>query len=98
MTKELENYQKRLLLEEQLEDNKKKQTRLEELENAYQGIENYGSYLKESLHKIFMRQYNKYFEQLCYYETQNKKYLEKIKHTLLEEETNLKLQKQKLEK
>ena len=97
MTKDQENYQKRMLLEEQLKDNKKKQAKLEELENTYKDIENHGRYLKEIVHKIFTGQYNTHLEQLHYFEKQNKKYLEERKHTLLEEEINLKLQKQKLE-
>ena len=86
-----------MLLEEQLKDNKKKQAKLEELENTHQDIENHGRYLQETVHKIFTRQYNTHLEQLHYFEKQNKKYLEERKHTLLEEEINLKLQKQKLE-
>ena len=97
MTKDQDNYQKRMLLEEQLKDNKKKQAKLEELENTYKDIENHGRYLKEIVHKIFTGQYNTHLEQLHYFEKQNKKYLEERKHTLLEEEINLKLQKQKLE-
>lgn len=97
MTKDQDNYQKRMLLEEQLKDNKKKQAKLEELENTHQDIEIHGRYLKETVHKIFTAQYNTHLEQLHYFEKQNKKYLDKRKHTLLEEEINLKLQKQKLE-
>ena len=88
MTKDQDNYQKRMLLEEQLKDNKKKQAKLEEIENTYQDIRNHGRYLKETVHKIFTGQYNTHLEQLHYFEKQNKKYLE---------ERNLKLQKQKLE-
>ena len=97
MTNNQDNYQKRMLLEEQLKDNKKKQAKLEEIENTYKDIENYGRYLKETVHKIFTGQYNTHLEQLHYFEKQNKRYLEERKHTLLEEEINLKLQKQKLE-
>ena len=97
MTKDQDNYQKRMLLEEQLKDNKKKQAKLEEIKNTYQDIEIYGRYLQETVHKIFTGQYNTHLEQLHCFEKQNKKYLEERKHTLLEEETNLKLQKQKLE-
>ena len=97
MTKGQDNYQKRILLEEQLKDNKKKQAKLEELENTHQDIEIHGRYLQETVHKIFTGQYNAHLEQLHYFEKQNKKYLDKRKHTLLEEEINLKLQKQKLE-
>ena len=35
MTKDQDNYQRRILLEEQLKDNKKKQAKLEELEKSY---------------------------------------------------------------
>ena len=97
MTKDQDNYQKRILLEEQLKDNKKKQAKLEEIKNTYQDIEIYGRYLQETVHKIFTGQYNTHLEQLHCFEKQNKKYLEERKHTLLEEEINLKLQKQKLE-
>ena len=97
MTKGQDNYQKRILLEEQLKDNKKKQAKLEEIKNTYQDIEIYGRYLQETVHKIFTGQYNTHLEQLHCFEKQNKKYLEERKHTLLEEEINLKLQKQKLE-
>lgn len=97
MTKDQDNYQKRMLLEEQLKDNKKKQVKLEEIENTYQDIEFHDRYLQETVHKIFTGQYNACLEQLHYFEKQNTKYLDKRKHTLLEEEINLKLQKQKLE-
>ena len=97
MTNNQDNYQKRMLLEEQLKDNKKKQAKLEELENTHQDIRKHGRYLQETVHKIFTGQYNTHPEQLHYFEKQNKKYLEERKHTLLEEEVNLKLQKQKLE-
>ena len=97
MTKDQDNYQKRMLLEEQLKDNKKKQVKLEEIENIYQDIEIHGRYLQETVHKISTGEYNTHLEQLHYFEKQNKKYLDKRKHTLLEEEINLKLQKQKLE-
>ena len=93
MTKGQDNYQKRILLEEQLKDNKKKQAKLEEIKNTYQDIEIYGRYLQETVHKIFTGQYNTHLEQLHCFEKQNKKYLEERKHTLLEEEINLKLQK-----
>ena len=53
MTKGQDNYQKRILLEEQLKDNKKKQVKLEEIENTYQDIEIHGRYLQETVHKIF---------------------------------------------
>ena len=97
MTKGQDNYQKRILLEEQLKDNKKKQAKLEEIENTHQDIEIHGRFLQETVHKIFTAQYNTHLEQLHCFEKQNKKYLEERKHTLLEEEINLKLQKQKLE-
>lgn len=58
MTKDQDNYQKRILLEEQLKDNKKKQVKLEEIENTYQDIEIHGRYLQETVHKIFTGQYN----------------------------------------
>ena len=59
MTKGQDNYQKRILLEEQLKDNKKKQVKLEEIENTYQDIKIHGRYLKEeTVHKIFTGQYN----------------------------------------
>ena len=97
MTKDQDNYQKRMLLEEQLKDNKKKQVKLEEIENTYQDIEIHGRYLQETVHKIFTGEYNTHLEQPHYFEKQNKKYLDKRKHRLLEEEVNIKLQKQKLE-
>ena len=97
MIKGQDNYQKRILLEEQLKDNKKKQVKLEEIENTYQDIEIHGRFLQETVHKIFTAQFNTHLEQLHYFEKQNTKYLDKRKHTLLEEEINLKLQKQKLE-
>ena len=53
MTNNQDNYQKRMLLEEQLKDNKKKQAKLEEIENTYQDIRNHVRYLKETVHKIF---------------------------------------------
>ena len=93
MTKDQDNYQKRILLEEQLKDNKKKQAKLEEIKNTYQDIEIYGRYLQETVHKISTGEYNTHLEQLHCFEKQNKKYLEERKHTLLEEEINLKLQK-----
>ena len=58
MTKDQDNYQKRILLEEQLKDNKKKQVKLEEIENTYQDIKIHGRYLQETVHKIFTGQYN----------------------------------------
>ncbi|EER68813.1 hypothetical protein ACWOCB_05545 [Gemella haemolysans] len=58
MTKDQDNYQKRILLEEQLKDNKKKQAKLEEIENTYQDIKIHGRYLQETVHKIFTGQYN----------------------------------------
>ena len=58
MTKDQDNYQKRILLEEQLKDNKKKQVKLEEIENTYQDIEIHGRYLQETVHKIFTGEYN----------------------------------------
>ena len=58
MAKDQDNYQKRILLEEQLKDNKKKQAKLEEIENTHQDIENHGRYLQEIVHKIFTGQYN----------------------------------------
>lgn len=97
MTNEQENYRKKLLLEEQLKDNKKHQNKLEELEQISKEIENNGNYLKQAIHHIFTGQYNNQLEQLCYGEQQTKKYIEKRRYTLLEEEINLKLQKQKLE-
>ena len=41
MTNNQDNYQKRMLLAEQLKDNKKKQAKLEEIENTHQDIENH---------------------------------------------------------
>ena len=58
MTKDQDNYQKRILLEEQLKDNKKKQVKLEEIENTYQDIEIHGRYLQETVHKISTGEYN----------------------------------------
>ena len=65
MTNNQDNYQKRMLLEEQLKDNKKKQAKLEEIENTHQDIRNHGRYLQETVHKIFTGQYNTHPIKLC---------------------------------
>ena len=68
MTNNQDNYKKRMLLEEQLKDNKKKQAKLEEIKNTYQDIEIHGRYLQETIHKIFTGQYNAHLEQLHCFE------------------------------
>ena len=86
-----EEYIKRRLLEEQLDDNKKKLKKLDRLEEL-NNKEQYRSHrLKEQLYHIFGREYNRH-------EELSRKNLTKRKNTLLDEEADLKIMYNKLKK
>ena len=78
-----EDYIKRRMLEEQLDDNKKQ----------------YRSHrLKEQLYHIFGREYNRHMDNISYCEELSRKNLTKRKNTLLDEEADLKIKYNKLKK
>ena len=93
-----EEYIKRRLLEEQLDDNKKKLKKFERLEEL-SNKEQYRSYrLKEQLYHIFGREYNRQMDIISYCDELSKKNLTKRKNTLLDEEADLKIKYNKLKK
>lgn len=93
-----EDYIKRRILEEQLDDKKKKLKKLERLEEL-SNKEQYRSHrLKEQLYHIFGREYNKHMDNISYCEELSRKNLTKRKNTLLDEEADLKIKYSKLKK
>ena len=93
-----DKYFKRQLLEEQLDDNKKKLKKLEQLEELNNKEQHRGYRLKQQLHHLFGREYSRHIEYIDYCEEQSRKNLAKTKNTLLDEELDLKIKYQKLEK
>lgn len=93
-----EEYIKRRLLEEQLDDNKKKLKKLERLEEL-NNKEQYRSHrLKEQLYHIFGKEYNRQMDIISYCEELSKRNLTKRKNSLLDEEADLKIKYSKLKK
>ena len=93
-----DKYIKRQLLEEQLDDNKKKLKKLEQLEELNNKEQHRGYRLKQQLHHLFGRDYSRHIEHIDYCEEQSRKNLAKTKNTLLDEEVDLKIKYQKLKK
>lgn len=93
-----DEYIKRQLLEEQLDDNKKKLKEFEQLEDLNNKEQSRSHRLKQQLHHLFGREYSRHIEHIDYCEEQSRKNLEKTKNTLLDEEADLKIKYQKLEK
>lgn len=93
-----DKYIKRQLLEEQLDDNKNKLKKFEQLEDLNNKEQSRSYRLKQQLHHIFGREYSRYIEHIDYCEEQSRKNLAKTKNTLLDEEVDLKIKYQKLEK
>jgi len=74
-----EEYIKRRLLEEQLDDNKKKLKKIERLEEI-NNKEQYRSHrLKEQLYYIFGREYNRHMDNISYCEELSRKILQREK-------------------
>lgn len=93
-----DKYIKRQLLEEQLDDNKKKLKKLEQLEELSNKEQHRGYRLKQQLHQLFGREYGRHIEHIDYCEEQSRKKLTKRKTTLLDEEADLKIKYNKLNK
>ena len=93
-----DEYIKRQLLEEQLDDNKKKLKKLEQLEELNNKEQHRGYRLKQQLHHLFGREYSRHVEHIDYCEEQSRKNLTKRKNVLLDEEADLKIKYNKLKK
>lgn len=93
-----EDYIKRRMLEEQLDDNKKKLKKLERLEELSNKEQYRRHRLKEQLYHIFGREYNRHMDNISYCEELSRKNLTKRKNTLLDEEADLKIKYNKLKK
>ena len=93
-----DEYIKRQLLEEQLDGNKKKLRGFEQLEDLNNKEQSQSHRLKQQLHHLFRREYSRHIEHIDYCEEQSRKNLAKTKNTLLNEEADLKIKYQKLEK
>ena len=93
-----DQYIKRQQLEEQLDDNKKKLKKFEQLEDINNKEQSRSYRLKQQLHRLFGREYSRHIEHIDYCEEQSRKNLAKTKNTLLDEEADLKIKYQKLEK
>lgn len=93
-----DKYIKRQLLEEQLDDNKNKLEKFEQLEDLNNKEQSRSYRLKQQLNHIFGREYSRHIEYIDYCEEQSRKNLVKTKNTLLDEEVDLKIKYQKLEK
>ena len=93
-----EDYIKRRMLEEQLDDNKKKLKKLERLEELSNKEQYWSHRLKEQLYHIFGREYNRQMDIISYCEELSRKNLTKRKNTLLDEEADLKIKYNKLKK
>ena len=93
-----DQYIKRQLLEEQLDDNKKKLKEFEQLEELNNKERSRSDRLKQQLHRLFGIEYSRHIEHIEYCEEQSRKNLAKTKDTLLDEEADLKIKYQKLEK
>ena len=91
-----DKYIKRQLLEEQLDDNKKKLKKLEQLEELNYKEQYRGYRLKQQLHHLFGREYSRHIEHIDYCEEQSRKNLTKRKNILLDEEADLKIKYNKL--
>ena len=86
-----DEYIKRQLLEEQLDDNKEKLKKFEQLEDLNNKEQSRSHRLKQQLHRLFGREYSRHVEHIDYCEEQSRKNLEKTKNTLLDEEADLKI-------
>ena len=93
-----DEYMTRQLLDEQLDDNKKKWKEFEQLEDLNNKEQSRSDRLKQQLHHLFGREYSRHIEHIDYCEEQSRKNLAKTKNTLLNEEADLKIKYQKLEK
>ncbi len=93
-----DEYIKRQLLEELLDDNKKKLKKIEQLEDLNNKEQSRSYRLKQQLHHLFGREYSRHVKHIDYCEKQSRKNLAKTKNTLLDEEAELKIKYQKLEK
>jgi hypothetical protein len=93
-----DKYIKRQLLEEQLDDNKKRLKKFEQLEDLNNKEQYRGYRLKQQLHHLFGREYSRHIEHIDYCEEQSRKNLTKRKTDLLDEEVDLKIKYQRLEK
>ena len=93
-----DKYIKRQLLEEQLDDNKNKLKKFEQLEDLNNKEQSRSYRLKQQLHHIFGREYSRHIEYIDYCEEQSRKKLTKRKNILLDEEVDLKIKYNKLNK
>ena len=93
-----EDYIKRRILEEQLDDNKKKLKKFEQLEDINNKEQSRSYRLKQQLHRLFGREYNRHMDNISYCEELSRKNLTKRKNTLLDEEADLKIMYNKLKK
>ena len=72
--------------------------KFEQLEDINNKEQSRSYRLKQQLHHLFGREYNRHIEHIDYCEEQSRKNLAKTKNTLLDEEADLKIENQKLEK